>query len=314
MADDSQARVALRDGLLSTVGLTAVVVANPHFVPIIAGACGEISALHTSMSNKIRTQPSSPKTDKPRPNSAEPCLGRAPQDGTLQDDGCVDATIAALPELEQTSDPSIHPACNENSRLRLPPDLSPGATSKGAGTFVLGVDASGGQPANFHCLELAVADLRPHPLNAQIYGDESTTDESLTRSIKEGGVRTPLHVTADNVVIAGHRRDCKAPAQPVSARCQQLSSRWTRMNSRRPSIFLRQTGRVKKRTSRSSASSSSSSGSKRAVPKHGCKPAKRTLCQIRHRVSSKRVPGRPATSPPSKWDFPRERRAKAKRC
>lgn len=47
-------------------------------------------------------------------------------------------------------------------------------------------------------------DLRPHPLNDEIYGDR--TDADLIKSIKEKGVLNPLLITHDNRIISGHRR------------------------------------------------------------------------------------------------------------
>lgn len=47
--------------------------------------------------------------------------------------------------------------------------------------------------------------LRPHPINEKIYGKE-IVDQNLLQSIKEGGILEELQVTADLVVISGHRR------------------------------------------------------------------------------------------------------------
>jgi len=49
-----------------------------------------------------------------------------------------------------------------------------------------------------------LARLKPHPKNAEIYGD--TADAELLRSVKEHGVLTPITVTASGVVVSGHRR------------------------------------------------------------------------------------------------------------
>jgi ParB-like chromosome segregation protein Spo0J len=48
-----------------------------------------------------------------------------------------------------------------------------------------------------------VADLKPHPENARIYGDRA--DEEMVADIRKG-VLQPLLITWDNRVIAGHRR------------------------------------------------------------------------------------------------------------
>ncbi|OPZ87789.1 MAG: Phage protein Gp37/Gp68 [bacterium ADurb.Bin429] len=50
----------------------------------------------------------------------------------------------------------------------------------------------------------APTDLRPHPMNARLYG--SGYDETLRVSIEEEGIITPLVITRDNVIISGHRR------------------------------------------------------------------------------------------------------------
>lgn len=49
-----------------------------------------------------------------------------------------------------------------------------------------------------------VADLRPHPVNAGIYGD--SPDHDMVASVRAFGVRIPPIVTPDKVIIAGHRR------------------------------------------------------------------------------------------------------------
>ena len=46
--------------------------------------------------------------------------------------------------------------------------------------------------------------LTPHPLNSQIYADEA--DEGLVERIDKLGIINPLLVTADGLVISGHRR------------------------------------------------------------------------------------------------------------
>ena len=53
-------------------------------------------------------------------------------------------------------------------------------------------------------VEVAVASLTVHPLNADIYRDDA--DEELVASVRDHGVTTPIEVTGANVVISGHRR------------------------------------------------------------------------------------------------------------
>jgi hypothetical protein len=46
--------------------------------------------------------------------------------------------------------------------------------------------------------------LRPHPLNAEIYGDAA--DDELVARVQMMGVLTPLLISHDGTVISGHRR------------------------------------------------------------------------------------------------------------
>lgn len=55
-----------------------------------------------------------------------------------------------------------------------------------------------------------VTSLRPHPLNDSIYGDRASSD--LVESIKKVGVLNPLLITADGIIISGHRRWAAASA------------------------------------------------------------------------------------------------------
>lgn len=48
------------------------------------------------------------------------------------------------------------------------------------------------------------AALRPHPLNAEIYGD--TADDELVSRVQMLGIIHPLLITREDVVISGHRR------------------------------------------------------------------------------------------------------------
>jgi hypothetical protein len=50
----------------------------------------------------------------------------------------------------------------------------------------------------------SVERLRPHPLNARIYGDDA--DPALVASVREHGILEPLLVTVDGLVLSGHRR------------------------------------------------------------------------------------------------------------
>ena len=50
-----------------------------------------------------------------------------------------------------------------------------------------------------------ISELKPHPRNEEIYGENENVDE-LVASIKKSGVVTILTITKDNVIMAGHRR------------------------------------------------------------------------------------------------------------
>lgn len=56
-------------------------------------------------------------------------------------------------------------------------------------------------------------DLRPHPINDEIYGDRA--DSELVESIKQKGVLNPLLITQHNLIISGHRRWAAALAAGV---------------------------------------------------------------------------------------------------
>lgn len=52
--------------------------------------------------------------------------------------------------------------------------------------------------------ERKVAELKPHPKNESIYGDEDIKE--FAQSIKEPGLRVPLLIKPDGTIISGHRR------------------------------------------------------------------------------------------------------------
>jgi len=56
--------------------------------------------------------------------------------------------------------------------------------------------------------EINLDELKPHPLNVTIYGEQEP-DPELVESIKVCGILTPLQVRPDNVIVSGHRR-CQA--------------------------------------------------------------------------------------------------------
>ena len=59
------------------------------------------------------------------------------------------------------------------------------------------------------------ARLRPHPFNAEIYGDDGGLDADLRASIRTMGVLEPLEVLPDGRIISGHRRWAAALAEGV---------------------------------------------------------------------------------------------------
>lgn len=72
------------------------------------------------------------------------------------------------------------------------------------------------QPERIRSVQLD--QLKAHPSNAQIYGDEP--DKKLVQSIKDHGVLQPLLVTPENVVLSGHLR-LKANPRSERTRCRQ---------------------------------------------------------------------------------------------
>lgn len=47
-------------------------------------------------------------------------------------------------------------------------------------------------------------DLRPHPMNEEVYGDRADAD--LIESVRSKGVLNPILITTDNLIVSGHRR------------------------------------------------------------------------------------------------------------
>lgn len=66
-------------------------------------------------------------------------------------------------------------------------------------------------------------DLKPHPLNKEIYGEE-IADPDLVESIKNKGILETLVIRDDNVILSGHRRWLAAKALNLEkAPCRVLS-------------------------------------------------------------------------------------------
>lgn len=62
----------------------------------------------------------------------------------------------------------------------------------------------------------AVDDLRPHPFNDRIYGDDGAADADLRASIRSLGVLVPLVVLPDGRIVSGHRRWGAARAEGLT--------------------------------------------------------------------------------------------------
>ena len=72
-------------------------------------------------------------------------------------------------------------------------------------------------PTGWILRELNPADLKNHPVNAEIYG-EPIVDDDMLASVKDFGILEPIRATKDSVVLSGHRRllhAIKAKLKPV---------------------------------------------------------------------------------------------------
>ncbi len=54
-------------------------------------------------------------------------------------------------------------------------------------------------------VSIPISDLKPHPLNFNIYQDKPTPKDLLA-SIKKHGIMEPIVITGDKIIISGHRR------------------------------------------------------------------------------------------------------------
>lgn len=62
----------------------------------------------------------------------------------------------------------------------------------------------------------ATGRLRPHPFNAEVYGDDGAQDADLRISIRTHGVLVPLVVLPDGRIVSGHRRWAAAQAEGLA--------------------------------------------------------------------------------------------------
>lgn len=62
----------------------------------------------------------------------------------------------------------------------------------------------------------SVTELRPHPLNDRVYGDDGAEDLDLRASVRSLGVLMPLVVLPDGRIVSGHRRWGAARAEGLT--------------------------------------------------------------------------------------------------
>jgi len=55
-------------------------------------------------------------------------------------------------------------------------------------------------------VNISIDKLKPHPINKNIYGEESKEIKMLSEQIKKSKMITNLIVNQDNIIISGHRR------------------------------------------------------------------------------------------------------------
>ena len=76
-------------------------------------------------------------------------------------------------------------------------------TGRQATPDIMGEVLTGKTPSE-NVEQRSVNELHPHPRNDTVYGDRSSPD--LVASVRTHGVLNPLLITADGVIISGHRR------------------------------------------------------------------------------------------------------------
>ena len=62
------------------------------------------------------------------------------------------------------------------------------------------------KPTNYKVVNKDLSDLKPNPLNYQIYDNTLFVADDLLSDIRENGLLEPLVVNSDNTIISGHRR------------------------------------------------------------------------------------------------------------
>ena len=70
-------------------------------------------------------------------------------------------------------------------------------------------------------IELSTTDLKPHPMNAVIYGDEDA-DPELVESIRQNEQLEPLVINKNYVIISGHRRWMALKTLNKPAKCRVM--------------------------------------------------------------------------------------------
>ena len=66
------------------------------------------------------------------------------------------------------------------------------------------------------------SELKPHPFNMLVYGNE-IVDEKLLNSIKEKGLLEPIVIKDDNTIISGHRRVEALKVLGLNANCRTIT-------------------------------------------------------------------------------------------
>jgi ParB-like chromosome segregation protein Spo0J len=88
--------------------------------------------------------------------------------------------------------------------------MGSGATAKnGSVGYDRIEEAGGGESKQVWIREMPLRQIRPHPVNEKVYSPVDPGDpdvQSLAQSIREWGVKNPLVLASDHVILSGHRR------------------------------------------------------------------------------------------------------------
>ena len=92
---------------------------------------------------------------------------------------------------------------NQSTNLENPLDDQKSVTAEIKKVKIDDTQIAGGLPRRVEMRK--IAELSPHPLNSEIYGDPNP-DDDLKNSIQKNGILTPLIISGDGRIISGHRR------------------------------------------------------------------------------------------------------------